>query len=66
MVVVEGVVCLLDLSVNIWDVVKLVVGDYICDFVGFKVFVCDFWKIVWVLFCFGLCLSGFVEFVLIK
>jgi ubiquinone biosynthesis protein len=66
MVVVEGVARSLDPSVNIWEVAKPVVGDYIRDSVGPKALARDLWKTARVLSRFGPRLPGLVESALIK
>ena len=66
MVVVEGVARSLDPSLNIWDVAKPVVGDYIRDSVGPKALARDLWKTARVLSRFGPRLPGLVESALLK
>lgn len=65
MVVVEGVARSLDPSVNIWEVAKPVVGDYIRESVGPKALVRDLWKTAQVLARFGPRLPAVVEDALI-
>lgn len=66
MVVVEGVARSLDPNVNIWEVAKPVVGDYIRESVGPKALARDLWKTARVLSRFGPRLPGLVEGALIK
>lgn len=61
MVVVEGVARSLDETINIWDVAKPVVGDYIKDSIGPKALAGDLWKTALVLARFGPRLPGLVE-----
>ena len=65
MVVVEGVARSLDPAVNIWEVAKPVVGDYIADSVGPKALARDLWKTARVVARFGPRLPGLVEKALI-
>jgi len=65
MVVVEGVARSLDETLNIWDVAKPVVGDYIKDSIGPKALANDLWKTAKVLARFGPRLPGLVENALI-
>jgi ubiquinone biosynthesis protein len=65
MVVVEGVARSLDESINIWDVAKPVVGDYIKQSIGPKALASDLLKTAKVLARFGPRLPGIVEDALI-
>ena len=65
MVVVEGVARSLDETINIWDVAKPVVGDYIKQSIGPKALACDLLKTAKVLARFGPRLPGLVEDALI-
>lgn len=66
MVVVEGVSRSLDPGLNIWEVAKPVVGDYIRESVGPKALAQDLWKTAKVLARFGPRLPGLVEASLLK
>lgn len=65
MVVVEGVARSLDETINIWDVAKPVVGDYIKQSIGPKALASDLLKTAKVLARFGPRLPGLVEDALI-
>ncbi|UZD91000.1 2-polyprenylphenol 6-hydroxylase [Cognatishimia activa] len=65
MVVVEGVARSLDETINIWDVAKPVVGDYIKQSIGPKALANDLLKTAKVLSRFGPRLPGLVENALI-
>ena len=65
MVVVEGVARSLDETINIWDVAKPVVGDYIKRSIGPKALASDLLKTAKVLARFGPRLPGLVEDALI-
>jgi len=65
MVVVEGVARSLDPHINIWEVAKPVVGDYIKQSIGPKAVVADLLKTAQVISRFGPRLPGLVEAALI-